>query len=530
MEFQNYNDRGERTHRALKPVPGEGFLQNRYSHHAAACVAAGWGLLAVWADLYGHMPAFAIPYSELAPFGNMRIFWLTGLLAMSCIMVAFPQRVKQHAGALQFAAPFIASFSTLAFAASFQQSVLPPQALALTGIVASGAFYTWFACSFCLVIARTTSLRAAIATVAGSLIIKIFVFHALSLLASDSAATVVAIALPFVVAALLKAAESLGRKNAEQPNAALADSAEAHAANVTAQKGPWAGIISPTSEGDWPFPQVAIAAVALATMRAITPLGFFGDPLNLFTNIPVSLLGALGVCVITGALSAILFANKRLGEKSADFLPGFLVLIFAFFASAGISPSNAVTAAILEMFITAAEAFGHVLFWSILVVFIRRGGVATYRFLGCATGIYNVISLIWITFFFDLGIANNAVILCVVFAILTLVVWLADRRGVQQPQQAAADAGSELVDRREELANRYALSPREREVFMMLAQGRSRAHISNALVLSEGTVKTHISHIYAKLGVSNKQEMLDLLLANEENGEDRAAQPKDGDR
>ena len=105
MGFQNYNDRGERTHRALKPVPREGFLQNRYSHHAAACVAADWGLLAVWADLYGHMPAFAIPYSELAPFGNMRIFWLTGLLAMSCIMVAFPQRVKQHAGALTGGSP-----------------------------------------------------------------------------------------------------------------------------------------------------------------------------------------------------------------------------------------------------------------------------------------------------------------------------------------------------------------------------------------------------------------------------------------
>lgn len=512
---------------------GEGFLQNRYSYHAAACVAVGWGLLAVWADLYGHMPAFAIPYSELASFGNMRIFWLAGLLATSCAMVAFPRQAKQHAGALRFAAPFIASFSTLAFAASFQQNVLPPQALALTGIIAAGACYTWFACNFCLALARGLSLRTAITAIAGSLIIKIFLFHALSLLASDSAATVVAIALPFAVAALLKAAESFGHKGIEQAEASSAEAA--HRTNApdrttTAHKEPWAGIVAPTSEGDWPFPQVAIAAVALATMRVITPLGFFGDPLDLFANIPVSILGALGVCVITAALSAILFANKRLGEKSADFLPGFLVLIFAFFASAGISPSNAVTAAILEMFITAAEAFGHVLFWSILVVFIRRGGVATYRFLGCATGIYNAISLIWITFFFDLGIANNAVILCVVFAILTLVVWLADRRGVQQPQQAAADTDSELVDRREKLANRYALSPREREVFMMLAQGRSRAHISNALVLSEGTVKTHISHIYAKLGVSNKQEMLDLLLANEENGEDRAAQPKDGDR
>ncbi len=55
---------------------------------------------------------------------------------------------------------------------------------------------------------------------------------------------------------------------------------------------------------------------------------------------------------------------------------------------------------------------------------------------------------------------------------------------------------------------------------MLLAQGRSRAYISEELVVSEGTVKTHISHIYAKLGVHGRQEMFDLLLAGEE-GEDR---------
>ncbi|MEG0323890.1 MAG: helix-turn-helix transcriptional regulator, partial [Raoultibacter sp.] len=57
--------------------------------------------------------------------------------------------------------------------------------------------------------------------------------------------------------------------------------------------------------------------------------------------------------------------------------------------------------------------------------------------------------------------------------------------------------------------------PREKEVFMMLAQGRSRAYISEDLILSEGTIKTHISHIYTKLGVSNRQEMFDVLLEDD---------------
>lgn len=64
---------------------------------------------------------------------------------------------------------------------------------------------------------------------------------------------------------------------------------------------------------------------------------------------------------------------------------------------------------------------------------------------------------------------------------------------------------------RAELAGRYALSPRETEVFVLLAQGRTRAFIQDELVLSGSTVKTHVSHIYAKMGVHDRQEMMDLI-------------------
>ena len=62
-----------------------------------------------------------------------------------------------------------------------------------------------------------------------------------------------------------------------------------------------------------------------------------------------------------------------------------------------------------------------------------------------------------------------------------------------------------------EIARRYRLSPRETEVFTLLAQGRTRSFIQEELVLSDGTVKTHVTHIYAKLGVHDRQEMMDLI-------------------
>lgn len=49
-----------------------------------------------------------------------------------------------------------------------------------------------------------------------------------------------------------------------------------------------------------------------------------------------------------------------------------------------------------------------------------------------------------------------------------------------------------------------ALSAREREVLMLVAQGRSNRLIARELFVSEATVKTHLVHIYAKLGVTDR--------------------------
>ena len=46
---------------------------------------------------------------------------------------------------------------------------------------------------------------------------------------------------------------------------------------------------------------------------------------------------------------------------------------------------------------------------------------------------------------------------------------------------------------------------------MLLAQGRTRAFIQDELVLSGSTVKTHVSHIYAKMGVSGKADLLEKV-------------------
>lgn len=57
----------------------------------------------------------------------------------------------------------------------------------------------------------------------------------------------------------------------------------------------------------------------------------------------------------------------------------------------------------------------------------------------------------------------------------------------------------------------YGLSAREGEVLGYLARGRSQPYIQEALYLSKSTISTHVKHIYRKMDVHSKQELLNAL-------------------
>ena len=63
----------------------------------------------------------------------------------------------------------------------------------------------------------------------------------------------------------------------------------------------------------------------------------------------------------------------------------------------------------------------------------------------------------------------------------------------------------------ERLEAQAGLTSREIEVFRLLADGRSLPYVQEHLFISEGTARTHIKHIYAKLGIHSKQELLDVV-------------------
>lgn len=67
--------------------------------------------------------------------------------------------------------------------------------------------------------------------------------------------------------------------------------------------------------------------------------------------------------------------------------------------------------------------------------------------------------------------------------------------------------------RLEELAARASLSPRETQIVGYVGRGHSSVYVAKTLLISESTVYSHVRNVYRKLGISSREELIQLLNA-----------------
>lgn len=87
--------------------------------------------------------------------------------------------------------------------------------------------------------------------------------------------------------------------------------------------------------------------------------------------------------------------------------------------------------------------------------------------------------------------------------------------GTVRPGESALAAG-DLSGVVKFVATERGVTQREGEVMLLLAQGKSRKAICDALSVSPDTVKTHVRSIYRKLAIHSQQELVDLLARERE--------------
>jgi len=69
----------------------------------------------------------------------------------------------------------------------------------------------------------------------------------------------------------------------------------------------------------------------------------------------------------------------------------------------------------------------------------------------------------------------------------------------------------DIINQVEKIGTRHGLSGREKEIVTLYIQGRSRSYIAKELFISENTVRDHIYSTYRKIGIHNKQDLIDKL-------------------
>lgn len=104
----------------------------------------------------------------------------------------------------------------------------------------------------------------------------------------------------------------------------------------------------------------------------------------------------------------------------------------------------------------------------------------------------------------------------IVFAILLVALFVFGTKTVEsgwgflKPVEVQG-ANTDFDDAATRLARRFKLSPREVEVFFLLAKGRNRAYVAHELAIGDETVKSHVKSLYRKMDLHSQQELIDLV-------------------
>lgn len=114
------------------------------------------------------------------------------------------------------------------------------------------------------------------------------------------------------------------------------------------------------------------------------------------------------------------------------------------------------------------------------------------------------------------GFANEGALVAILVIGAVAVSWLTLHEQPLFIGACAAKEGSlkdELVNRSnaatvEAWRDKYSLTARERELLGALVEGASVEEIASDLFISQGTVKAHIQHIYRKVGVHSREELM----------------------
>lgn len=488
--------------------------------------ALGLGLNLMWCTLMGHTSGFLLSSMAFSVWINPRTLFLIGIFTTSCIAIVFPGLLRFQDRPLKYCVPLISAMGTACFAVSYHQELFNPFVLATMGLIVSGVGYSWIVARLNLLMVRTQGVSCVVWSTIGALIIMqvaSIVFHSIP---NSSWQVLIAILLPICAAVVFEVA-----RNTIYRQSTVAGETESASRTVFGIPIESRLPSIPKENRTSLYICLTIGSLLLAVVRALGSLGVWAD-----TNVILSQTEYLVVGTLIATVLLLLFGYFTLIRTitysvEIRFIPAIIAILACLFLSAIDIPLPIPFSVLISEIIQIADLCAHVLFWTMIASAVEGLNVPSYRVMGIAGSAYSIFSALWVFLMHSTTIVDSAFISLTAYGLFILVtfsLWVGFRK-LRQPQTILQQApplsttvvleeptkeeepSEVMATRCAQIAEEYKLSPRETEIFLLLAQGRTREFIKDELVLSGNTVKTHVSHIYTKIGVHDRQEMIDLV-------------------
>ncbi|NTW28610.1 MAG: response regulator transcription factor [Coriobacteriia bacterium] len=466
-----------------EPVPSR-----HISLRTMTVLTLGFASIGIWFQLVGYSSILTLPPdAEPLPFG--RIAFLSAIIVVMLSGIFRPGLIDNHHLSLRLVMPPVLLAGTGMSLLAYHQTLVRPLNLAVPGCALMGLGYAWFLLAWYRALVATRDVRTISIILMGAGALRLVMPLFLSSGLPQPWPLLATVALPLLSLAALFLVEEM-----------LEDQSQ-----VTENPAP------PAIERVQ-IMQLAALGFGLIVLRALGSGGIWGDS-RMISAVPLAqtiLVYGAGTAIFIG-VGYVTITRRAIKPLSVLNRVPMLIAIAGFLVLSFLLP-NYRGALVTAVFAVFNEGYYQMLFG---VVLVTSAGVLRFpatRVLGATFTLTYSLSLFWLFVFENAAPLPNTIMLVAAY-VLVIVTALysvrstepADNKWSAWEQQDASNA-----DYCEELAAEYDLSPREKDVFCLLAKGRSLPFIQEELFLSEGTIRTHVSHIYQKLGVHSRQDLISI--------------------
>lgn len=256
--------------------------------------------------------------------------------------------------------------------------------------------------------------------------------------------------------------------------------------------------------------RLMIYTAGLVCIKCLSNIGAWGENRGFYLGASsVEPAEAAAVCLFIAAMAVVVFIvpMPRVPD-SVRSIGGFALVLAGMQLLAlgdAVSFGN-----LFDLVTVSCEGFSHLLMWMAFMECSKTVPIAPFSLTGLRSIVYVVLT-VFLGIARSVGIASSTVVIAAVYGLFLLLVASLAAEIPLNTDKHEKERDADKARRLDSFANNWGLSGREREIVTLLIEGAKRSDIEECLGMSEGTVRTHITRMYRKLGVHSKGELLELV-------------------